>query len=755
MTDFDGVDVLVERPNVPAFVQGPPAAPDVLVVPIAGPRGADGDTPPTDGFVTEDDPRLDDDRIPLDGTVDDSKIVPGGLSSASIPALAAALEILLGLGTAATHAASDFDPAGAAVGAAAASQPRDAGLTQIAALGTTAFGRAMLTLADAPALRTAAGLGTAATQPTGAFDPAGAADAAAAASQPRDADLTQIAALTTTGYGRGLLTAADAAALRTTAGLGTAATQSIGAFDAAGAAADALTAAQAYADSVKSQLLGGAPAAALDTIQELGDKLTTEDSAIAGVVASLANRALLTDPRFTDTRTPTDGTVTDAKIVAGGLAPGSVAGLVAALAAAALDANVVHLTGAETISGSKSFSGTMNVNGTAVFGAVPAYSTGSRTTSAAIGTTANPVQWADASTGAITLTLPSTTSKLVYTLMKTDASANGVTITSAGTPDINGSASVLLGAQYDYLILIGGGVAGQWKIIGGTVSNARCKTTVYATPGAFTWTKDPRSTIVEAEGIGGAWGGGSGAVVASGTACSGGAGGAPGAYFLRKFIASTLPATLPVTCGAGSTGGAAVVGAVVNTAGNSPTVPGTTSFGATATYTAYASPNATAPKGGQIAATAASTTNLGMFMGIAGATGNNGAAGSAGTNSSFSGCVAPSAGAGGGISAAAAAFTGGAGGQAFGSAGAGGGPGGATGGIGGNGTGVAALLLGQVTTGSAGGGGGGNPAGNGGAGGNGSAYGAPGGGGGSCLVGSSSGKGGDGAQGILVVREWF
>jgi hypothetical protein len=42
-------------------------------------------------------------------------------------------------------------------------QPVDSDLTAIAALTTTTFGRALLALADAAALRTAAGLGTAAT----------------------------------------------------------------------------------------------------------------------------------------------------------------------------------------------------------------------------------------------------------------------------------------------------------------------------------------------------------------------------------------------------------------------------------------------------------------------------------------------------------------------------------------------------------------------------------------------------------------
>jgi hypothetical protein len=84
----------------------------------------------------------------------------------------------------------------------------------------------VLALADAAALRTAAGLGTAAVAATGDFDAAGAAAAAQAASQPLDSDLTAIAALTTTSFGRAFLALADAAAGRTALGLGTLATQS-------------------------------------------------------------------------------------------------------------------------------------------------------------------------------------------------------------------------------------------------------------------------------------------------------------------------------------------------------------------------------------------------------------------------------------------------------------------------------------------------------------------------------------------------
>lgn len=76
--------------------------------------------------------------------------------------------------------------------------------------------------------------------------------------QPIDSDLTAIAALTTTPFGRALLTQADGAALVSAMGLGTASTHDTADFDAAGAAttaaAAALASAEAYAQPVDTDL---------------------------------------------------------------------------------------------------------------------------------------------------------------------------------------------------------------------------------------------------------------------------------------------------------------------------------------------------------------------------------------------------------------------------------------------------------------------------------------------------------------------
>lgn len=84
---------------------------------------------------------------------------------------------------------------------AATLQPLDSDLTAIAALSTTSFGRGLLALADAAALRTTAGV------------------VIGVDVQAHDADLDAIAALATVSFGRSLLTMASAAALKTTLGI--------------------------------------------------------------------------------------------------------------------------------------------------------------------------------------------------------------------------------------------------------------------------------------------------------------------------------------------------------------------------------------------------------------------------------------------------------------------------------------------------------------------------------------------------------
>lgn len=273
-----------------------------------------------------------------------------------------------------------------------------------------------------------------------------------------------------------------------------------------------------------------------------------------------------------------------------------------------------------------------------------------------------------------------------------------------------------------------------------------------------TWTKpsgaaaDPKATTtLHVVGSGAA--GGSGARVASGTSCSGGAGGGPAGYSTATMPTSDIAATATVTIGAAGTAGTPP--ATDNTAGVNGGNGSTCLFDDGAGVKLVGR-GAFGGQGGQIAAGAAGgVSSGGLFTGgSGGASGNNGAAG---FNSGDQTVPSASPGAaGGGISTAPASFAGGNRSYVR-STDTGGGGSGAAGGSNG---------AGAVTTGwpfygntyrlgTAGGGGGSHTGGNGGNAGASAGYGAGGSGGGSCLNGSTPGAGANGTPGIvIVVTEW-
>jgi hypothetical protein len=130
------------------------------------------------------------------------------------------------------------------------------------------------------------------------FDAAGSAASAQSASQPLDSDLTSIAALTTTTYGRALLELANQAALMT---LIAAATDTVaGAVELATPVesqtgldtARAVTPAglKAAIDDAKAAILGAGVPSALDTLDELAAALGDDANFAATVTTSLSGK---------------------------------------------------------------------------------------------------------------------------------------------------------------------------------------------------------------------------------------------------------------------------------------------------------------------------------------------------------------------------------------------------------------------------------------------------------------------------------
>lgn len=106
-------------------------------------------------------------------------------------------------------------------------------------------------------------------------------------SQPVDADLTAIAALATTAYGRSFLTQANAAQAQALMSLGTAATSNTTAFDAAGAATTAQAAAVQRANHTGTQLAS--------TISDFDTKRATPRVTAAAYAASITPDCSTTD----------------------------------------------------------------------------------------------------------------------------------------------------------------------------------------------------------------------------------------------------------------------------------------------------------------------------------------------------------------------------------------------------------------------------------------------------------------------------
>jgi hypothetical protein len=192
----------------------------------------------------------------------------------------------LGLGTAATSATGDFEASGAVSTHAAVTS---------SVHGISAFGATLVDDADAATARTTLGLGTAATTAASAYATAAQGTLADSATQPGDNATTlnvsatdkllgrstagagAVEEITLTSAGRALLDDADAAAQRTTLGLGSAATSNTSAFESAGAVSThaAVTSSVHGISSFGATLVDDVDASAARTTLGLGTAATT------------------------------------------------------------------------------------------------------------------------------------------------------------------------------------------------------------------------------------------------------------------------------------------------------------------------------------------------------------------------------------------------------------------------------------------------------------------------------------------------
>lgn len=281
--------------------------------------------------------------------------------------------------------ASDYAALAALI---AAKQPMNAGLSALAALTTTAWGRVILTLADPGALQAYASL------------------------QPANGGLTAIAALVTAAFGRSLLTAANATAARSLLALDQVnntsdtakpvSTAQQAAIDdlsaaitsalalkaplaspalsgtptaptAANATSNTQIASTAFVHALITDLIGGSPAT-LNAINELAAAIgndpnfaTTVATSIASKLSKASNLSDLTDvpqARINLGLGNVDDTSDADKPVS--------AAAQTALNLKANDADVLHLTGDETVAGEKTFVDLQHFNSIAASSVVAA-----------------------------------------------------------------------------------------------------------------------------------------------------------------------------------------------------------------------------------------------------------------------------------------------------------------------------------------------------------------------------------------------
>lgn len=98
---------------------------------------------------------------------------------------------------------------------------------------------------------------------------------------------------------------------------------------------------------------------------------------------------------------------------------------------------------------------------------------GVNTLSSALTLTTNSVlyQMANATSAAFTLTLPTTTTTgYTFVIMKTDSSANTVTVKAGAAGTINAANTYVLSTQYSWVAVVSNGTSDGWNIVGGSIT---------------------------------------------------------------------------------------------------------------------------------------------------------------------------------------------------------------------------------------------------------------------------------------------